>query len=163
MRAVSEAGEVLDNIRRLAPEFEQNPRFAGRLGQAHAFYVDDRNPDRPLFGFSKAVGYVGLDAKTYLKNAKVLDGRNTEWILKDFFDEVRPGSPDYRRLHGQLSDWLAMFGKTPRKGVRLMVVKPEHRPRNAADPDADRRLLDLMIAVADLLPTDQRHELRARL
>jgi hypothetical protein len=43
-----------------------------------------------------------------------------------------------------------------------MVVRPEFRDQ-ASDEGEDKRLLKLLLAVADLLPANQRHELRAAL
>jgi hypothetical protein len=43
-----------------------------------------------------------------------------------------------------------------------MVLRPEYRKTNS-QTDEDRRLLELMLAVADLLPAKQRLELRAAL
>ena len=79
---------------------------------------------------------------------------------KKFCAELRPGSRQYKAYHDKLTDWLAEFGKTPRNPVRLMILKPnlEH-----VDETEDRRLLDLLTAVADILPLDQRLELRSRL
>lgn len=161
MRLVVTAREAIEGIRRLQAEVARAPALADRLGLAHAYYIDDHDPDRPLFGFSKWIGYWGLTAETYLATYEALNGRNTEWALREFFIELHPGTPDYRAYHARLTDWLAQFGKAPRKKVRLMALKPEFR--EAAPAGEDRRLLDLMIAVADLLPIEQRLALRERL
>lgn len=162
MQLVTAPEEAIDNINRLQPELDRSPALASRLGQAHAFYIDDRGADDPLFGFSKFVGYVGLNAETYLDGAKERSGTNTEHALSSFFEELPEGSKLYRFYHAKLTEWLAQYGKSPRKNVRLMVLKPEHRGEIQED-NADRRLLDLMVSVADLLPAQQRQELRARL
>lgn len=162
MQLVTTPKEAIDNIDRLQFELDSSPELAGRLGQAHAYYVDDRGADGPLFGFSKFVGYVGLDAEAYLSGAKERSGTNTEHALSAFFEELPQGSKLYKFHYVKLTEWLARYGKSPRKDVRLMVLKPEHRGEVQED-DTDRRLLDLMISVADLLPAQQRQELRARL
>ena len=121
---------------------------------------------KPLFGFSKFVGYDGLSPEEYLNDYKSLDGRNTEIALEKWFEELRYGSPAYVKLFKQLTEWLEHYGKRPRSGetqkVRLMVVRPEFRDVDPSKGE-DRRLLDLMITVADMLPHSQRHELRAAL
>ncbi len=107
-----------------------------------------------------------LDPRGYLRDYKSLDGRNTEHALSKWFEELRFGTPAYEELFEQLTDWLSEFGKRPRGGdsqkVRLMVLRPEYRKANS-QTDEDRRLLELMLAVADLLPAKQRLELRAAL
>lgn len=166
MKLVSSLDNARKAIVRLNRELPDYPELADRLGLAHAFYALENGGDVPLFGFSKFVGYDALTPKAYLKNSSELDGRNTEHALKTWFEEVTPDTPEYRRLYDHLETWLATYGKRPRNGknqkVRIMVVKPEFRE----DADAareDRRLLDLMLAVADLLPATQRHQLRAAL
>ena len=163
---VSSPDKAFEAVRKLNAILPSHPSLADRLGQAHAFYVLEQVNAEPLFGFSKFVGYDGLSAETYLRNYKLLNGRNTEHALSKWFEELRYGSPAYNTMLAKLSVWLGRYGKTPREGksqkVRLMVVKSEFR-----EPDAqarpDRKLLDLLMAVVDLLPADQRHELRAAL
>lgn len=166
MKLAQSLKSVLDAIRRLNVELDNHPALADRLGLAHAFYVLERDGESPLFGFSKFVGYEKLSAEQYLNNYGELDGRNTEHALKPWFDEVRPGTPEYARLYSELENWLDQYGKRPRGGeaqkVRIMVVRPELREARRGTTE-DRRLLDLMLAVADLLPVTQRHELRAAL
>lgn len=156
---------ALDAIRTLNENLHDHPELADRLGQAHAFYVLE-DGGKPLFGFSKFVGYEGLTPEAYLRDYKSLDGRNTEHALSKWFEELRFGTPAYEELFEQLTDWLAEFGKRPRGGesqkVRLMVLRPEFR-RSTSHTDEDRRLLELMLAVADMLPANQRLELRAAL
>jgi len=162
---VNKLDSALDAIRKLNENLHEYPELADRLGQAHAFYVLE-DGGKPLFGFSKFVGYEGLTPEAYLRDYKSLDGRNTEHALSKWFEELRFGTPAYEELFTQLTDWLAEFGKCPRGGasqkVRLMVLRPEFR-KSTSKADEDRRLLDLLLAVADLLPANQRLELRAAL
>ena len=166
MKLAQSRDSGLDAIRRLNAELDSHPELADRLGLAHAFYVLERESEPPLFGFSKFVGYEKLSAEQYLNNYAELDGRNTEHALKPWFDEVRPSTPEYARLYSELEAWLNQYGKRPRGGeaqkVRIMVVRPEFREAQPGETD-DRRLLELLIAVSDLLPVTQRHELRAAL
>jgi len=162
---VTKLDSALSAIGTLNASLHDHPELADRLGQAHAFYVLE-NEEKPLFGFSKFVGYDGLTPEDYLRDYKALDGRNTEHALSRWFEELRFGTPAYEELFEQLTEWLAEFGKRPRGGksqkVRLMVLRPEYRETTASNGD-DRRLLELMLAVADLLPANQRLELRAAL
>lgn len=160
------ADDAISAIKALNQELRASPELAARLGQAHAYYVLDEDRDEPMFGFSKFVGYKGLTAPTYLRDAKNLTGINTEHALAGWFEEVRYGSPLYKHLLTKLTDWMGQYGKRPREGkqqkLRLMVLKPECRGDNPPAED-DRKLLELLIAVADLLPGYQRLELRAAL
>tara|TARA_R110002072_G_scaffold301584_1_gene481644 strand:- start:307 stop:807 length:501 start_codon:yes stop_codon:yes gene_type:complete len=164
-KLVSKLDSVVAGIKTLNKHVSNNRELANRLGHAHAFYVLEEG-SKSLFGFSKFVGYENMSPETYLRDYKQLDGRNTELRLSTWFEEVRYGSPAYEELRENLTDWLAQYGKRPREGknqkVRLMVLRPEFRMLKG-EPKEDRRLLDLMLAVADILPADQRHELRAAL
>ena len=166
MKLAQSLDSVLDAIRRLNAELDNHPVLADRLGLAHAYYVLEQDGKAPLFGFSKSVGYERLSAEQYLNNYAELDGRNTEHALKPWFDEVRTGTPEYARLYSELEAWLDQYGKRPRGGkaqkVRIMVVRPELREVQPGTSE-DRRLLELLLAVSDLLPVTQRHELRAAL
>ena len=157
MKPITKATEALENITRLQEELGKSADLAERLGLVHAWYVDTRDPTKPLFGFSKFVGYQSLDAETYLRDSKELDGRNTEWILKDFFDEVEPNTQRFEDYRNELVHWLAQFGKTPRKKIRLMVLKPELREKDEVE---NRKILELLVAVAADLPAHQRQELK---
>ena len=163
---VQSPDEAMQAIRLLNQELPHSPELAGRLGQAHAYYVLDEDSREPLFGFSKFVGYKALTAKSYLRDYKNLTGINTEHALSAWFEEVRHGSSQYNELIQKLSTWMGQYGKRPRQGasqkLRLMVLKPQFRTPVAAS-DGDRDLLKLLIAVAGQLPTHQRLELRAAL
>ena len=162
MQLVTSASQALDAIRVLQKELKASAELASRLGQAHAFYILDDGSAEPLFGFSKFVGYVGLDAEAYIAGAKERSGTNTEHALSAFFDEIPQGSKLFDDYFGKLCEWLARYGKTPRRNVRLMALRPEHRAEPAPEGE-DRRILELLLAVADLLPAHQRQEMRARL
>lgn len=163
---VSSLEDVVDAIKALNLALPDTPGLASRLGQAHAFYVIDDDGPNPQFGFSKFVGYRNLPPAKYLKDYKALDGRNTEFALSEWFDEVREGSPLYRDLFAKLSNWMASYGKRPRGGskqkLRIMILRPEYRGDDSSLPN-DRKLLELLIAVADMLPGAQRLELRSTL
>jgi hypothetical protein len=149
MKLVTKAHQVFENMENLSHELARSPELADRLGLVHAWYIDARDTDHPIFGFSKFIGYEAITADTYLEEYKNLNGRNTEWALKEFCEELHPESRQYGEYHEKLADWLAEFGKTPRNPVRLMILKSN--PENASDAE-DRRLLELLAAVADLLP-----------
>jgi len=159
---VTHPSQVLEAIETLQLELEASQELVGRLSQAHAFYMTENACGETIFGFSKFVGYVGLNAETYLATASQRSGSKSEVALSLFFNEISANSSLYRHYYGKLSEFLAKYGKTPRKGVRLMVMKPEFQ-EDDAERIEDRRLLDLIVAVADLLSPHQLQELRDRL
>ena len=165
-KLVSDIDSALDGIRSMNMHLPNFPHLADRLGQAHAFYVIEQENGEPLFGFSKYVGYEKMTPEIYLQTYKDLNGRNTEHALSKWFEEVRLGTPAYTAFFAKLIDLLSLYGKRPRSGksqqVRFMVIRPEYRERDHSE-GSDRKILDLLLAVANTLPTGQRHELRASL
>lgn len=165
-KLVQNLDSVIAAILDLNEKLPQYPLLVDRLAQAHAFYVYESENKEPLFGFSKYVGYQNLTPEKYLNKYKNLNGRNTEHVLKKWFEEVKEGSPAYDRLFEKLSAWLGEYGKRPREGakqsVRIMIVRPEYREPDDTKAE-ERALLDLLITVANTLPASQRHELRATL
>lgn len=165
MQLVSNVGQIQANMKRLSEGLNCSPDLAKHFGFAHTWYVDAQDPEEPIFGFSKFVGYEGVDAATYLNQYRILNRRNTELALKAFCEELEPDSPQFEAYHAKLTEWLAKFGKNPRNPVRLMVLKSEPQHDDGAEDHSaeDRRLLELLVAIADLLPLNQKHELRSRL
>ncbi len=165
-KLVTDHKEATANIVRLNQVLPTNPQLADRLAHVHAFYPHTLKDGSVIFGFSKFIGYQGLTDQQYLRDYKKLNGLNTEHALSKWFDEVAIGSPAYKKLFIELCNWLDQFGKKPRGGkkqsARFMVLKPELEEQRH-EGEQDRRLLDLMLAVADLLPTHQRHLLRSAL
>jgi hypothetical protein len=160
MKLVTTPKQALKNISQFNEELPDAPGLVDRLGLVHAWYIDAREPELPKFGFSKFIGYDSLSAISYLQNYKNLDGRNTEWALKSLAMELNPDSEDFQKYHQWLVDWLSVFGKTPRKNVRLFILNEGASDENIEE---DSRLLELLVAVADLLPLSQRLDLRSRL
>jgi len=160
---VTTATDVLTAIRTLNDTLPDHPELAGRLGQAHAYYILEQGSEEPLFGFSKFVGYKNLSPEQYLRDYKHIGDGKTEKALSAWFEELTYGSPAYLEYFEKLTVWLAKYDKRPRSGekqkTRLMLLKPEFSDLDQAETE-DRKLLDLIIAVADLLPANQRHELR---
>ena len=163
VKTLDSALNAITVLNQLLPK---HPDMADRLGQAHAIYVLDKPGGEPQFGFSKFVGYESLTAEASLKNYKRLDGRNTDWALKKWFEELTYGSPAYEEYFTKVSAWMSRYGKRPREGdyqkLRILIVRPEFRDPPKSDATNDK-LLQLLIAVADLLPIRQRHALRAAL
>ena len=165
MEIVSRFEEVERAMRQLHEDLRRSPGLAGRLSQAHAFYVlpDENGENR--FGFSKFLGYPGLTAEIYLNNYKNLDGRNTEHALKPWFEEVLPGSQSYAELYEELREWLATYGKKPRGGevhqVRIMVPSERYAKSKSPKAKQNRHLVELLIEVSAMLTPAERSRLRA--
>lgn len=171
IKLVADVKRAVAAIRNLDSEVAKYPALAARLAQAHAYYVADDLTPTPSFGFSKIVGVQDangpISGPTYVKNSKMLSGTDTERTLAQWFEEVRYGTPHYQTLFSSLTAWLGQYGKIPRQGskqkLRLMVLKPQHRPKSMVSSASDQAWLDLLIAAAAKLPPQQRQQLRASL
>ncbi len=164
MQLINSYEDAVRSIENLNKHLESHPSLADRLSLAHAYYVVGHDGPSPMFGFSKFVGYKDLSPADYLENYRNLDGRDTELALEPFFEQLNSDSGEYARLHEKLAEFLWRFGKRPRGGnkhqVRIMIPSAPHI---ATSHGEDRRLLELIFAVSEMLPATQRHELRARL
>jgi hypothetical protein len=156
MRLNATAQEALAAIQKFQGEVGA---LKDRLAMARAWYARKDENGRWLFGPSKFVGYHGFDGATYIEQADDHDGRKTEVQLREWFDEVPKSNPLYTELHTALSEFLAHYGKTPSKSVRISVLK--EAPSEPAD--ATSALMELIVRVADLLSPSQRAELKKRI
>ena len=118
---------VFKAIECLNRELAGHPELVKRLGTVRAFYALEKEGGATLFGFSKFVGYEGMSARMYLdRNVyALLDGGRTERHLSQWFEDVSQDSAEYEQIHDHLVKWLQLYGKRPREGVRINVLKPE--------------------------------------
>ena len=118
---------VFKAIECLNRELAGHPELVKRLGTVHAFYALEKEGGATLFGFSKFVGYEGMSARRYLdwNVYALLDGGRTERHLSQWFEDVSQDSAKYEQIHEHLVNWLQLYGKRPREGVRINVLKPE--------------------------------------
>jgi uncharacterized protein (DUF433 family) len=125
---VSTLDDARANVRRFAIELDRHTDLVRRLRYVHSWYAD-RAPDGTwIFGPSLFVGYKGNTGQRYVQMAKsggTARGRNTEWALADWFEEVDQQTPLGRELADALRVFLARWDRTPRTPVRIHVSKSE--------------------------------------
>lgn len=123
-RLALDGAEACSNIRRFEAELDRSSNLAGIMSYGRAWYACRAGRSWSL-GPSKFVGYAGNDAKTYLSTHRERDGRLTERILSQWFEEVSSGSPIYEELHSCLKVLFAKHNKSPNKLFRFYVFKPD--------------------------------------
>ena len=84
---VTNLDEAIKNIDRYQTAVREELALAKLMTQAHAWYAVKSNDGTWLFAPSKFIGYTGNNAKAYLSEAHIRDGRSTEAALS------RTGSP----------------------------------------------------------------------
>jgi uncharacterized protein (DUF433 family) len=100
------------------------------LSHVHAWYALAREDGGWIFGPSKFVGYPDNSAKEYLRTyRKDANGGQTELVLREWYQPVRPDSKLERELMAALEQFLANWERAPRKAARISVVTPD-------DPEA---------------------------
>jgi uncharacterized protein (DUF433 family) len=136
------AEDAVANIRAFQAEVSRHPELAKRLGFAHAWYAT-RDAGKWVFGPSKFIGYRDNSAKRYLKLSGALgpaDGRRTERLLGEWFQEIDPGTPLGRDLAAALREFLARWGRSPRSPVRISVLATDFDSlRETARPESSSR------------------------
>jgi uncharacterized protein (DUF433 family) len=122
-KTVTRREQVAPNIRRFVRELPKNPELQSRLGHVHAWYAV-RDPEEGwVFAPSKFVGYPDNTAKKYLATfLKVPDGGRPETVLGRWFSPVKAGTALERELAKALEDFLANWGRAPRRRARISVV-----------------------------------------
>ena len=138
--SVFKAIEIFDR------DLGRHPELVKRLGIVRAYYVLEKEGDATIFCFSKFAGYEGMSARRYLDKDvyAFLDGGRTERHLSRWFESVSQDSAAYEELHRGLVKWMRRYGKRPRDGVRINVLRPEFQSLVASQevPD-DSGVLDL--------------------
>ena len=119
-----------------------HPELVKRLRTVRAFYVLEKSDGARLFGFSKFVGYEGMTARRYLDKElyALLDGGRTERHLSEdpgWFETVSLESAAYKEIYDDLVNWMEQYGKSPRDGVRINVLKPKFQSLAASQEGSD--------------------------
>lgn len=164
-RIVSTPAEAFHNITRFEAEVEKSAELRDRLPYARAWYAYRESRlgggnTSWSFGPSKFVGYEGLDAETYLKDAQEIDGRQTEAQLRSFFTIVDPTHPQYAELRSALVAFLAKYGKVPSTKTRINIYRGIKRvfPTEQSADNAHAQLVRVIVAAAATLPSEHLKE-----
>jgi len=121
---VTSAEDARKNVLAFEKEVAGNRKLAEIMSYGRAWYAS-RDAGRWAFGPSKFVGYESNTAKRYLQTHDQRDGRLTERVLSQWFEEVPPDSALYRELHAALQQMFAGYGRSPNKIARLNVFKAD--------------------------------------
>ena len=90
------------------------------IPNVRAWYVYIKN-GKYYFGPSKYIGYQNIDAKSYCKQRKELDGRMTEKALSNWYEEISIKHPDFEELSSELSKFCSKYGKKPNSLFRINI------------------------------------------
>jgi len=123
---VSTIEDVQVNIRNFERELKKDDELVRLLGTVHAWYAHRTADGIWIFGPSKFVGYKKNTAGQYNETAKLgAHGGETERKLSKWFDRVEPATPLGHELSEALKNFLARWGRTPRAGARINVLRTE--------------------------------------
>jgi len=122
---VQTAEDALANVGRFEKELAKSQALRDRLTHVHSWYAA-RMPDGGWsFGPSKFVGYRDNTGVQYLRTYRDADGGKTEATLDRWFESVADESLLGRELSDALHQFLARWGKAPRKALRINILKSE--------------------------------------
>lgn len=117
---ISSLEEAQAGIRRFQDELNVLPGLVDLLSSFRSWYAIADQNGNIIFGPSKFIGYVGLSAKGYRAVNPLIDGRDTEALLKRWFNS--PDSASEQVLIDELGRFLNRFGKRPNKLARISTV-----------------------------------------
>lgn len=165
MRALAMSFDVVvESINRFGVEVRRNARVHGLLAYVRAWYAYRDEDGHWRFGPSKFIGYMGLTGDEYVDSARHLSVRRTEAQLQQWFEKVEPTTELHGQLSTELSTFLAAYGKTPSRKMRISIPREVYRQHlEDGQNGASARVLDLIVAVAESLQPSALAALRTRL
>lgn len=118
--------EARSNLIRFAAEVAASAGLRARLGRVHAWYASRDDEGQWAFGSSKFLGYRDNTAGSYLEATRDgADGRETEPVLRQWFEVVDRDTPLGRELLRDLEAFLGGWHLKPRRGARISVLKTD--------------------------------------
>lgn len=157
---VTKSEQAIANIKSFQTELLSNRKcnaLVDTLSFFRAWYAI-QDGEKWIFAPSKFIGYVDLDAATYEENHKKTDGRVTEVVLRQWFQETSDGELA-DTLREELSELLSVFGKQPNSLARISVLRSESG--EAGKPVSS--LVDALLTIYCEMPADVQQEFRRRL
>ena len=119
---VATIDEVRGNIVCYAEELRRSDGLSEIMSYARGWYACRDDAGAWSLAPSKFAGYAASNADAYLKSHHQRDGRLTERLLGQWFEEVAPGSAIHDELLAVLRAMFARAGKTPNKLIHLHVL-----------------------------------------
>ena len=116
---VSSFSEAVNNIENYGKELAKTKALQKRIGMHPAWYAIRNDAGEWVFGPSKFIGYAANTAEHYLKTYDRTDGRETEPVLRAWFEPVA----EAEELKSAFRKFAAQFGKFPNKRWRVSVAK----------------------------------------
>lgn len=155
--------QAIENILGFHKDLAGSMELQDRLPYARAWYAYQDDLGAWHFGPSKFIGYKGMTAQEYL-DEDPRDGRRTERQLRQWFSPLEPDSDVYHEVNDALIEFLNRYGKTPSAKMRISITN-EHREKLLTEgaETIPSTVVDMMLAVARMLPPEQRERLRRNL
>lgn len=129
---VATIDEARRNILRYGEELRRSGGLSEIMSYARGWYACHDEAGAWSLAPSKFAGYAANDADAYLKSHHQRDGRLTERLLGQWFEEVEPGSAIHDELLAVLRAMFARAGKTPNKLIHLHVLASDLSPLRRA-------------------------------
>lgn len=127
-QAVRSEQDVLGNILNYEAEVVRNRQLRGRFRRHPAWYAFQDESGIWHFGPSKFVGYCGMTPDGYLDNSReTLDGKETEPVLKAWFDPVEEGTDLHAELVAAFASFAGQLGAEANKRWRVSVPKSRRK------------------------------------
>jgi hypothetical protein len=123
------------------------------------YCIYDKESKTHLFAPSKYIGYKGMNASFYHKeNTTGLDGRQTESVLANWYEQIPSFHPQYEDLSEKLRGFCSRFGKKPNSLFRISIVL-ETQEKGSIEGD----VVDLIWKIYQRLTYDNKAILKAKI
>jgi uncharacterized protein (DUF433 family) len=120
-RVVASLEEASENIRVYQRSVSEYPLLAARIRQHPAWYAVKDSSGGWIFGPSKFIGYHTANAKAYLSAYNRRDGKETEPVLSEWFEQVDLSTKLGAELREAFIRFASAFGKSPNLRWRIAV------------------------------------------
>lgn len=159
-RMVVSLDEVIENIKNFNFELatyedglasEKECYVMDNLAHYRAWYaIWDENEDKYLFAPSKYIGYHNMDSEYYFEKNKMMDGRKTEKVLSQWFEQLDESEEQFQLLNHELSIIFHNTGKTINSLFRINVIKRENENNDELlEKDLVELIYKVFLSLAD--------------
>jgi hypothetical protein len=121
-KLVESINDVLENMRAFNKGLEENKPIRDQLPFFRQWYYI---PVLDMVGPSKFVGYKGMTVSEYMRDRVGMDGKNTDYALREFFGEVYlrsgEGRPEAKYVRDLVKQLLERYDKSINQAARFNV------------------------------------------
>ena len=145
--------QAFDNILLFWDNIKSEGEMQQRLSRVTSWYCYKQGKEF-IFGPSKFIGYEGISFETYYEYYDDgMSGTETEPVLRTYSEIITPHHPLFNEVSDQLSRFLAIYGKRPKKTARINLLLSE---KDVGAGTVQTSAIDLLLTAYESLSSGQK-------